>query len=129
MLYLGNGMSAPVRVQGTYVTDEEIEAVTNFVRTLGEPDYLFEQDELLKKVDSIDEQDELFEEACRYICSEGSVSASSLQRKYRIGYNRAARLVDMMEAQGFISESKGTKPRDVFLTEHDIEEIFGTHDA
>lgn len=127
MLYLGNGMSAPVRVQGTFVTDEEIEAVTNFVRSLGEPDYLFEQEELLKKVDSIDEQDELFEEACRYICSEGSVSASSLQRKYRIGYNRAARLVDMMEAQGFISESKGTKPRDVFLSEHDIEEIFGSN--
>lgn len=126
MLYLGNGMSAPVRVQGTFVTDDEIEAVTSYVRTLGEPDYLFEQEELLKKVDSIEEQDELFEEACRYICSEGSVSASSLQRKYRIGYNRAARLVDMMEAQGFISESKGTKPRDVFLTENDLEEIFGS---
>ncbi|WP_397539644.1 DNA translocase FtsK [Rummeliibacillus pycnus] len=129
MLYLGNGMSAPVRVQGTYVTDEEIEAVTNFVRTLGEPDYIFEQEELLKKVDSIEDQDELFEEACRFICSEGSVSASSLQRKYRIGYNRAARLVDMMEAQGFISESKGTKPRDVFLTEPDINEIFGSNHA
>lgn len=129
MLYLGNGMSAPVRVQGTYVTDEEIEAVTNFVRTLGEPDYIFEQEELLKKVESIDDQDELFEEACRFICSEGTVSASSLQRKYRIGYNRAARLVDMMEAQGFISESKGTKPRDVFLTEHDIDEIFGSNHA
>ncbi len=125
MLYLGNGMSAPVRVQGTYVTDDEIEAVTNFVRTLGEPEYLFQQEELLKKVETIDEQDELFEEACRYICNEGSVSASSLQRKYRIGYNRAARLVDMMEAQGFISESRGTKPREVFLTERDLDDLFG----
>ncbi|MGX9135598.1 DNA translocase FtsK [Rummeliibacillus sp. JY-2-4R] len=125
MLYLGNGMSAPVRVQGTYVTDDEIEAVTDFVRTLGEPEYLFQQEELLKKVETIDEQDELFEEACRYICSEGSVSASSLQRKYRIGYNRAARLVDMMEAQGFISESRGTKPREVFLTERDLDDLFG----
>lgn len=128
MLYLGNGMSAPVRVQGTFVTDDEIEEVTSYVRSLGEPDYLFQQEELLKKVDSIEEQDELFEEACRFICREGTVSVSSLQRKYRIGYNRAARLVDMMEAQGFISESKGTKPRDVFLTEQDLENIFnGSH--
>ncbi|MFF3101449.1 DNA translocase FtsK [Viridibacillus arvi] len=124
MLYLGNGMSGPIRVQGTFVTDEEIEAVTDYMRSLGEPEYIFEQEELLRKAEAIEEQDELFEEACRHICEQGTVSTSSLQRKFHIGYNRAARLVDMMEAQGFISESKGTKPRDVFLKTQDLENLF-----
>ncbi|MBK3496053.1 DUF87 domain-containing protein [Viridibacillus sp. YIM B01967] len=124
MLYLGNGMSAPIRVQGTFVTDEEIEAVTGYMRSLGKPEYIFEQDELLKRAEAVEEQDELFEEACRHICEQGTVSTSSLQRKFHIGYNRAARLVDMMEAQGFISESKGTKPRDVFLKTQDLENLF-----
>ncbi|MGE7622749.1 DNA translocase FtsK [Viridibacillus sp. NPDC096237] len=124
MLYLGNGMSAPIRVQGTFVTDEEIEAVTDYMRSLGEPEYIFEQEELLRKAEAVEEQDELFEEACRHICEQGTVSTSSLQRKFHIGYNRAARLVDMMEAQGFISESKGTKPRDVFLKTQDLESLF-----
>ncbi|MGE7918608.1 DNA translocase FtsK [Viridibacillus sp. NPDC093762] len=124
MLYLGNGMSGPIRVQGTFVTDEEIEAVTDYMRSLGEPEYIFEQEELLRKAEAVEEQDELFEEACRHICEQGTVSTSSLQRKFHIGYNRAARLVDMMEAQGFISESKGTKPRDVFLKTQDLENLF-----
>ncbi|MGE7771830.1 DNA translocase FtsK [Viridibacillus arvi] len=124
MLYLGNGISGPIRVQGTFVTDEEIEAVTDYMRSLGEPEYIFEQEELLRKAEAIEEQDELFEEACRHICEQGTVSTSSLQRKFHIGYNRAARLVDMMEAQGFISESKGTKPRDVFLKTQDLENLF-----
>jgi len=125
MLYLGNGMSAPIRIQGTFVTDEEIEEIVEYVREQGEPDYIFQQDELLKKAEAIEEQDELFEEVCSFVYEQGTASTSSLQRRYHIGYNRAARLIDMLEGQGFVSEQKGSKPRDVFITETDLAIQFG----
>ena len=124
MLYLGNGMPAPIRLQGTFVTDDEIEDIVAYVRSQGEPDYMFEHDELLKKAEVDEEQDELFEEVCRYVFEQGTASTSSIQRRYKIGYNRAARLVDMLERHGFVSEQKGSKPRDVFITESDIISMF-----
>lgn len=124
MLYLGNGMPAPVRLQGTFVTDDEIEDIIAYVRDQGEPEYMFEHDELLKKAEIVEEQDELFEEVCRYVFEQGTASTSSIQRRYKIGYNRAARLVDMLERHGFVSEQKGSKPRDVFITESDIISMF-----
>ena len=124
MLYLGNGMPAPVRLQGTFVTDDEIEDIIAYVRSQGEPDYMFQHDELLKKAEVDEEQDELFEEVCRYVFEQGTASTSSIQRRYKIGYNRAARLVDMLERHGFVSEQKGSKPRDVFITESDIISMF-----
>ncbi|MGM9921448.1 MAG: DNA translocase FtsK [Bhargavaea sp.] len=117
MLYLGNGMSAPTRLQGTFVTDDEIERVTEYVRRSGEPDYLFRQEELIKKAESHESEDPLFEDACRFIAEAGSASTSMLQRKFSIGYNRAARLIDMLEDRGFVSPQKGSKPRDVYLTQ------------
>lgn len=124
MLYLGNGMPAPVRLQGTFVTDDEIEEIISYVRTQGEPDYFFQHDELLKKAEIVEEQDELFEEVCRYVFEQGTASTSSIQRRYKIGYNRAARLVDMLERHGFVSEQRGSKPREVFMTESDIISMF-----
>ena len=117
MLYLGNGMSAPARLQGTFVTDDEIERVTEYVRRSGEPNYLFRQEELIKKAESHESEDPLFEDACRFIAEAGSASTSMLQRKFSIGYNRAARLIDMLEDRGFVSPQKGSKPRDVYLTQ------------
>lgn len=124
MLYLGNGMSAPIRLQGTFVTDDEIEEIINHVRGQGEPDYFFQQDELLKKTEMVEEQDELFEEVCRFVHEQGSASTSSIQRKYHIGYNRAARLIDMLESQGYISEPRGSKPREVYITDSDLTSMF-----
>ncbi|AQQ52780.1 DNA translocase FtsK [Planococcus lenghuensis] len=124
MLYLGNGMSAPVRLQGTYVTDEEIEEVIAHVRKQGQPDYFFKEDELVRNAASPDMQDDLFEEACRFILSQGSASTSLLQRRFHIGYNRAARLMDLIEQYGFVSEQNGSKARDVLMTEEELEEIF-----
>lgn len=124
MLYLGNGMNAPQRIQGTFVTDEEIEEVVEYVRSQGEPNYFFKSEELVQKSEIIEEQDELFEEVCRFVFSQGSASTSSIQRRYHIGYNRAARLIDMLESQGFISEQKGSKPRDVYITETMLEDMF-----
>lgn len=124
MLYLGNGMSDPIRLQGTFVTDDEIEEIIDHVREQGDPDYIFEQDELLRKTEMIEETDELFEEVCRFVYEQGTASTSSIQRKYHIGYNRAARLIDMLESQGFISEQRGSKPREVFITDTDLTSMF-----
>ena len=124
MLYLGNGMTDPIRLQGTYVTDDEIELIIDHVKEQGEPDYFFEQDELLRKAEMVEEQDELFEDVCRFVYEQGTASTSSIQRKYHIGYNRAARLIEMLESYGFVSEQKGSKPRDVFITESDLAEMF-----
>ncbi len=124
MLYLGNGMSAPVRIQGTFVTDGEIEDVISHVRSQGEPEYFFNEDELIKRSGTSDVQDDLFEEACRFIMTQGSASTSLLQRKFHIGYNRAARLMDLIEQHGFISEQNGSKARSVLITEDDIESVF-----
>ena len=124
MLYLGNGMNAPQRIQGTFVTDEEIEEVVEYVRSQGEPNYFFKSEELFARSEVMEEQDELFEEVCRYVFSQGSASTSALQRRYHIGYNRAARLIDLLERHGFISEQKGSKPRDVYITEAILENTF-----
>lgn len=124
MLYLGNGMSAPSRIQGTFVTDDEIERIIEHVRSQGEPEYFFKEEELVKMNGSGAEQDDLFEEACRFIMQQGSASTSLLQRKFHIGYNRAARLMDLIEEHGFISEQNGSKARSVLITEDDISEVF-----
>lgn len=125
MLYQGNGMSTPIRLQGTYVTDEEMEEIIDHARSQGEPSYLFEQEELVRRLEVAEDQDELFEEACRFILEQGSASTSLLQRKFHIGYNRAARLVDLMEQHGYVSEQRGSKAREVFITENDLILLFG----
>ncbi len=84
------------------------------------PSYLFEQEELIRQGTALKEEDELFPEACQFVVEQNSASTSSLQRRFRIGYNRAARLIDMMEAEGMISEAKGDKPREVLITAADI---------
>ena len=123
MLFLENGSSKPVRLQGTFVSDEEIDEVVAHVRQQSEPHYLFEQEELLKKAQITEDEDELFYEACEFVVEHGGASSSSLQRRFKIGYNRAARLIDMMEQQGFISEARGSKPRDVLITEAELETL------
>jgi S-DNA-T family DNA segregation ATPase FtsK/SpoIIIE len=116
MLFLENGSSKPIRLQGNFVSDDEIEKIVNHVKQEMEPNYFFEQKDLIKK-NAISEEDELFLEACEFIINQGGASTSGLQRNFRIGYNRAARLIDMMEEQGIISESRGSKPRDVLVSE------------
>lgn len=121
MLFLGSGSSKPVRLQGTFVSDEEIDRVIEHVRSQGKPNYLFEQEELLKKAQIQEDEDELYLESCEFVVQQGSASTSLLQRQFRIGYNRAARLIDMMEQQGVISEARGSKPREVLMTQLELE--------
>ncbi|MGH1294412.1 DNA translocase FtsK, partial [Bacillus pretiosus] len=120
MLFLGNGTSKPVRVQGVYVSDDEIEKTVDHVRKQMKPNYLFKQEDLLAKTEQAESEDELFFDACQFVVEQGGASTSSVQRKFRIGYNRAARLIEEMEAQGIISEGRGTKPRDVLISEDEF---------
>ncbi|MGE7886291.1 DNA translocase FtsK [Bacillus cereus] len=120
MLFLGNGTSKPVRIQGVYVSDDEIEKTVDHVRKQMKPNYLFKQEDLLAKTEQAESEDELFFYACQFVVEQGGASTSSVQRKFRIGYNRAARLIEEMEAQGIISEARGTKPRDVLISEDEF---------
>jgi S-DNA-T family DNA segregation ATPase FtsK/SpoIIIE len=126
MLFLENGSSKPVRLQGTYVSDEEIDLVVAHVREEREPEYLFEQEELLKKAQVMEDEDDLFYEACEFIIDQGGASTSSLQRRFKIGYNRAARLMDILETNGYITASNGSKAREVLITEADLESLQDT---
>jgi S-DNA-T family DNA segregation ATPase FtsK/SpoIIIE len=124
MLFLENGSSKAVRLQGSFVTDDEIDRVVKHVKRQSKPNYLFHQDELVKKANIQAEEDELFLEACEFVVHQGGASTSLLQRHFRIGYNRAARLIDMMEIQGIISENKGSKPRDILISEDQLESLY-----
>jgi S-DNA-T family DNA segregation ATPase FtsK/SpoIIIE len=121
MLFAENGSSKTVRLQGTYVSDDEIDQVVHHVKNEQQPNFLFEHEELLNRAQVSEETDELFFDACEFVVSQNTASTSSIQRRFRVGYNRAARLMEMMEQQGIISESRGSKPRDVLISEEELE--------
>jgi hypothetical protein len=120
MLYSSATDAFPVRMQGAFVSEDEVERVVAHVKTLGEPDYIDdemfidedEEDEGPSLFDE-DEDDPLFEKALEIVLSQGKASASFLQRKLKIGYNRAARIVELMEEKGIVGKAQGSKPRDL----------------
>src|SRR5690625_1081179 len=122
MLFIENGSGKSVRLQGAFVSDEEIERVTNHARSIASPDYLFEQEQLLMKIET-EEEDPLLGEVIEFVMNQKQASTSLLQRQFRIGYNRAARLIDHLENKGIISGQNGSKPRDVLLSDTQLEEI------
>lgn len=116
MLFQPMGMNKPVRVQGAYISDSEVERITDFIKDQSEPEY----DETIVVTEESMEmaaasEDEYFEDAIELIKEQETVSISQLQRRFRIGYNRAARLIDDLEAMGFVSEADGSKPRQVLI--------------
>ncbi|MDT0003227.1 DNA translocase FtsK [Listeria cossartiae subsp. cayugensis] len=123
MLFLPSGASKPVRLQGTFVSDEEIDAVVAHVRSQGEAEYIFEEQELLVKESVKENTDELFEEACDFVLSQNAASTSLLQRHFRIGYNRAARLMEALEDHQIVSGINGSKPRDVIITKDQLAKL------
>lgn len=125
MLYSPVGAMKPRRVQGALVTEKEIEAVIQHWKEQGEPAYqeqFMNIPEREKKEESA-EEDELFWDAVRIVVEYGQASASVLQRRLRVGYTRAARLVDMMEAKGMVGAYEGSKPREVYITARQMEEM------
>ena len=118
MLYMSSANKI-VRIHGPYVSESEIEKINNFLRSQAEPDYV---DEILNFADEketslglldSENQDELYQTALEIVKSEGKASTSYLQRKLQIGYNRAARIIDMMEANGEVSKANHVGKREV----------------
>jgi DNA segregation ATPase FtsK/SpoIIIE, S-DNA-T family len=127
MLFRPAGESRTARIQGAFVTEEEIERLTEHWRRQGEPEL---QEELLEAVepegddageeDFDPDQDDLLPEAIQTVVQMGTASTSMLQRRLRVGYTRAGRLIDMMERRGVISGYEGSKARQVLVTEADL---------
>lgn len=115
MIFMPPGASRRIRVQGTLVDDDEINAVVEFVKAQGVPEYreeiLAAEEEGASGVEEID--DDLYQDAVKTVRQLGQASASMLQRRHRIGYNRAARLVEMMEERGVVGPQQGSRPREV----------------
>ncbi len=120
MLYASATDPFPTRIQGAFVSEEEVERVVEHVKTLGEPEYIDEEifvddeeDEDLEPSLFSDGEDPLYDKALEIVLNAGKASASYIQRKLKIGYNRAARLVEDMEARGIVGPANGSKPREV----------------
>lgn len=118
MLYLPMGASKPVRVQGAFLSDQEVESVCNFVRTQRQVEYVEDMVPLVEeKQDDQDLfEDELYDQAVQIILEAKQASVSLLQRRMRVGYTRAARLIDTMEARGIVGPYEGSKPREVLIS-------------
>lgn len=125
MLFLPPGEPSPIRIQGSFVSDEEIERVVEFVRRSGEPKYdetmvnleksPDEEKKELESASKMDDDDPLYNEIVEFAVRTGKISASLIQRKYRLGYNRAARIIDLLEERGIIGPQNGSKPREVLF--------------
>ncbi len=118
MLFLPVGASKPVRVQGAFLSDQEVEAVVTFVRNQGKAEY---QEDLVPEVEEQmemlnDQVDELYDQAVQIVVEAKQASVSLLQRRMRVGYTRAARLIDYMEAKGVVGPYEGSKPREVLVS-------------
>jgi len=119
MLFLPVGMSKPIRVQGAFLSDPEVEAVVSYARSQGEAEY---KPELVPEIeenggDNEEMLDELFDQAVQIVVEAKQASVSLLQRRMRVGYTRAARLIDQMEAKGIVGPYEGSKPREVLWSQ------------
>lgn len=123
MLFVENGARHPVRIQGAFVSDDEIERVTRYLKQQSEPNYLFEQDELLQSLEQEEMTDELYDEALAFVSENETISTSLLQRRFKIGYNRAARIIDSLEHQGIVSGQNGSKPRTILISKEELNHL------
>ncbi|MDD5120170.1 MAG: DNA translocase FtsK [Candidatus Omnitrophica bacterium] len=117
MLFLQPGKEDLIRIQGALVKDSEIEKVVEFIKAQGEPIY---DDQILKEqqknsLSGGGEKDELYDEAVRVIMESNQASVSILQRRMRLGYTRAARIIDTMETEGLVGQFEGSKPRKILV--------------
>lgn len=125
MLYYPMGSSKPLRVQGCYLGDKEVENVVTFLQNQAKPEYREIPDIELGNAKTEDMEDELFYQAAQLFIEGGTASVSLLQRRLRIGYTRAARLMDFLEEKGVVGGYEGSKPREVLMTRGQFEIKFG----
>ena len=132
MLFYPSGTIKPQRVQGAFISDSEVEKIVTFLKNNGGPVY---SDDILEKIEKAnstdqeldseddDETDEFLMDAIDMAVNMGQISASGLQRRFKIGYTRAGRIIDQMEARGLISGYEGSKPRKTLITEDRWQEL------
>ena len=128
MLFYPSGQAKPSRIQGAFVTDKEVEQIVDFLRKSSRPGYTQEMVDQITAVAKTasgpsEETDEFFEQAVDLILEKEKASVSMLQRQFRIGYNRAARLMDELERRGLVGPEEGSKPRKVLITRAQWEEM------
>ena len=131
MLFLIPEWPKPKRIQGCFVSEEEVSAVTDMIKHQAEPDY---HEEILKTAtpglggerdETLDEDDPLLWEAAQMVVSVGMGSTSSIQRRFRVGYSRAGRIMDMLEQHGIVGPPDGSKPREVLLSPQELDQLRG----
>jgi S-DNA-T family DNA segregation ATPase FtsK/SpoIIIE len=125
MLFLPPGSARLTRIHGAYVTEHEIARLTSFLRKQGEPVYDDSVGKPEKSAEALEisDRDQLFDEAVRFVVQNGQASTSMLQRRFRIGFSRAGRLVDMMERDGIIGPADGSKPREILVAKDYFEVV------
>ena len=122
------GKPKPIRIQGANITDEEVERVVAYVKSQGDAEY---DDDIIEEINNDgshadsdgDDNDELLPQAVELVIDAGQASVSFIQRKFRVGYARAARIIDQMEARGIVSGYEGSKPRQVLITRQQWHEM------
>lgn len=130
MLFYPQGYSKPARIQGAFVSDKEVSDVVDFLKnqTLGNT-YAADVEEQLKSMGGPggpgggDERDEYFEEAGRFIIDKDKASIGMLQRAFKIGFNRAARIMEQLHDYGVVGEEEGTKPRKILMSTEEFEQM------
>jgi S-DNA-T family DNA segregation ATPase FtsK/SpoIIIE len=121
MLFLPQGENTPTRVQGTFISDDEIKAVVDYTikQQKAHYDQSFEfGEEIIGAINGCEGdamEEPLYNDIVEFVVTQGKASASLLQRRFRLGYNRAARAMDLLEDRGIIGPSNGSKPRDVLV--------------
>jgi DNA segregation ATPase FtsK/SpoIIIE, S-DNA-T family len=135
MLFRGAGTSKLARIQGAFVTEEEIARVTSHWAKQGEPEFeaelleVHEEKGVETEGDFDPDSDDLLDAAIRLVVETETASVSMIQRRLRVGYTRAGRLIDMLERRGVISGYEGSKPRQVLITQADLSRVLGGADA
>ena len=127
MLYYPLGAAKPVRIQGAFISEEESEKVIDEIKAQNQEAVKYEEEimETISRPVAVKDNDvdEFLEEAIDFVVSNNQGSASMLQRKFKIGFNRAARLIDSMEERGIVGPSEGSKPRKVLITKEELENL------
>lgn len=130
MLFYPTGYPKPLRLQGVFVSDKDVEEVVRFLKQQEKPVYneeVVNQETELDKPKLEEEDDELIPEVAKIFIENGQASISLIQRRFRVGYNRAARIIDIMEKKGIIGGYEGSKPRQVLITVEDYERLYGNY--
>jgi len=123
MLFLPAGSSKPVRVQGAFLSDAEVERIVDFVIEQQKANYQDEMipDEVQESAEQLD-RDELYDDVVQLVTEMQTASVSLLQRRFRIGYSRAARIIDQLELSGVVGPYEGSKPRQVLVSKHSVDD-------